>query len=433
MRRCRVSGVSTRIGGVCCRSGSSPRAKRATTSTRSRTAPRSTTSALAKSPATGSAAGAAQLGLDGVVSDDAFVALLKGVNPLDGSALGRPNRRVPALDLTFSAPKSVSVAWALGGADAAREIVAAHEEALASALRYLEREAVFVRRGHNGAERLIGGGLVGAAFRHRTSRAGDPQLHTHVVVANAAQGPDGRWSALDARHLYGQARTAGFLYQAELRAGLTARLDVGWEQTVKGTGDLTAVPVDVRREFSRRRAQIEAELGPDSTPREACAATVAHPSRQDPDRRRLVDASTSGSTAPARSDSRRRCCMRNWPLKRARPADCPTLPGRLSRRSVPSSPSTVRRSIVVTSSKPSPAAPTPARPSPSSRPRRTGCSPGPTSSRSASAGSGSATRPPISSRSKTGYSTKPKTRGDDKRGVVPDPEVNAARPPGAFR
>ncbi len=227
--------------------------------------------------------GAAQLDLDGGVSDDAFVALLNGVNPLDGTALGRPNRRVPALDLSFSAPKSVSVAWALGGAELGREIVAAHEDAIASALGYLEREAVFVRRGHNGAERLVGGGLVGAGFRHRTSRAGDPQLHTHVVVANAAQGPDGRWSALDARHLYGQARTAGFLYQAELRAALSARLDAGWERTVKGTGDLTAVPVGVRREFSRRRAQIEAAIGPDATPREARAATLRTRPAKTPD------------------------------------------------------------------------------------------------------------------------------------------------------
>ncbi len=227
--------------------------------------------------------GAAQLDLDGAVSDDAFVALLNGVNPSDGSALGRPNRRVPALDLTFSAPKSVSVAWALGGPDIARQIVAAHEEAIASALGYLEREAVFVRRGHNGAERLIGGGLVGAAFRHRTSRACDPQVHTHVVVANAAQGPDGRWSALDARHVYGQARTAGFLYQAELRSALSARLDAGWERTVKGTGDLAAVPVEVRREFSRRRAQIEAAIGPDATPREARAATLRTRPAKTPD------------------------------------------------------------------------------------------------------------------------------------------------------
>ncbi len=218
--------------------------------------------------------GAAQLGLDGVVEDDAFVGLLRGVHPVDGSPLGRANRRVPTLDLTFSAPKSVSVAWGLGGPEIAGEIVAAHEDAIAAALAYLEREAVFVRRGHNGTERLLGGGLVGAAFRHRTSRAGDPQLHTHVVVANAAQGPDGRWSALDARHLYGQARTAGFLYQAELRAGLTARLDPAWDPVVKGTGDLTAVPVGVRREFSRRRAQIEAELTADASPREARLVTL---------------------------------------------------------------------------------------------------------------------------------------------------------------
>ncbi len=219
-------------------------------------------------------AGSEQLGLDGVVSDDAFVDLLAGVNPTDGSALGRPNRRVPALDLTFSAPKSVSVAWALGGPDVACAVVGAHEEAIVSALGYLEREAVFVRRGHNGAERLVGGGLVGAAFRHRTSRLGDPQLHTHVVVANAAQGPDGRWSALDARHLYAQARTAGFLYQAELRAGLSARLTAAWEPTVKGTGDLAVVAADARRAFSRRRAQIEAELSPDASAGDARRATL---------------------------------------------------------------------------------------------------------------------------------------------------------------
>jgi conjugative relaxase-like TrwC/TraI family protein len=227
--------------------------------------------------------GAGLLGLDGTVSDDAFIALLNGVNPTDGTALGRPNRRLPALDLTFSAPKSVSVAWALGGPELAREIVAAHEEAIGAALGYLEREAVFVRRGHNGAGRLIGGGLVGAAFRHRTSRAGDPQLHTHVVVANAAQGPDGRWSALDARHLYAHARTAGFLYQAELRAALSARLNADWEPTVKGTGDLSAVPVEVRREFSQRRAQIEAVLGPDATPREARVATLRTRPAKTPD------------------------------------------------------------------------------------------------------------------------------------------------------
>lgn len=217
--------------------------------------------------------GAEDLGLDGPVTDDDFVALLGGRSPRDGSPLGRPNRRIPALDLTFSAPKSVSVVWALGGSEIGGQIVAAHEEALAAGLGYLEREAVFVRRGHNGTESLEGSGLVGAAFRHRSSRAGDPQLHTHVVVANAAQGSDGRWSALDARHLYAHARTAGFLYQAELRAGLSARWGVSWGSVLKGTAELDAVPTGVLREFSRRRAEIAA-TAPGASANAARRATV---------------------------------------------------------------------------------------------------------------------------------------------------------------
>ena len=74
------------------------------------------------------------------------------------------------------------------------------------------------RRGHGGAVLVRGRGFVAAAFRHRASRAGDPLLHTHVVIANVTQGPDGRWSALDGRLLYRHATAAGYLYQASLRA-----------------------------------------------------------------------------------------------------------------------------------------------------------------------------------------------------------------------
>ncbi len=290
-----------------------------------------------------------------------------------------------------------------------------------------------MRRGHNGAERLVGGGLVGAAFRHRTSRAGDPQLHTHVVVANAAQGPDGRWSALDARHLYGQARTAGFLYQAELRAGLSARLDAGWERTVKGTGDLTAVPVEVRREFSRRRAQIEAALGPDATP----ARRVRRRCGPDPPRPRTLmrgRCTTTGSTARERSASRPRCCTPNL----AREADMLGGlfdPSRVSVTEVCAEltehRSTFDRRHVLQAL---------AGHAHDRRDRRrargrkpTGCSPGPGSCRSGSAGSGSATRPRSCSRSKPGSSTKPRARGDEERGVVPDPEVDPVRAPGTVR
>ena len=105
-----------------------------------------------------------------------------------------------------------------------------------------------------------GGGFVAAAFRHRTSRAGDPQLHTHVLVANLGRGPDGRWSALDARQLYAQARVASFVYQAVLRGELTRGWALSGRRCARGSPRWPACPRDVMRAFSRRRAEIEAAL-----------------------------------------------------------------------------------------------------------------------------------------------------------------------------
>jgi conjugative relaxase-like TrwC/TraI family protein len=126
-----------------------------------------------------------------------------------------PARRVAALDLTFSAPKSVSLLYALGDEDVAKKVRDLHHHAVADALDYLERRALRERRGAGGAERIRTEGMVAASFLHRTSRAGDPQLHSHVLVANVALGEDGKWSAPYARLLYHHARTAGFLYQPE--------------------------------------------------------------------------------------------------------------------------------------------------------------------------------------------------------------------------
>jgi hypothetical protein len=136
-------------------------------------------------------------------------------------------------------------------------VLEAHEAAIAAAFRYLERNAAVARRGAGGAETVRGEGLVGAAFLHRTSRAGDPQLHTHVLVANVVQTPDGRWTALDARALYGHGRTAGYLYQAVLRHDLSRSLGVRWRPVVKGSAEIEGVPDRVVRAFSRRRAEIE--------------------------------------------------------------------------------------------------------------------------------------------------------------------------------
>ena len=205
--------------------------------------------------------GSESAGAVGTVEREALVRALDGNDPNTGRELVKPHaRRVPGFDVTFSAPKSVSLLFGLGDERLQRAVRAAHEEAVADALGYLERVAAKGRRGAGGAVSIQGRGFIGAAFRHRTSRAGDPQLHTHVLIANLVQGMDGRWSALDGRAIYQHAKTAGFLYEARLRALLTERLGVAWTPVRNGIADIEGMPNEVLRAFSRRRAEIEAEL-----------------------------------------------------------------------------------------------------------------------------------------------------------------------------
>jgi conjugative relaxase-like TrwC/TraI family protein len=205
---------------------------------------------------------ASRLGLAGEVSAEDLAALLDGRAP-DGNRLvgaqGRP--RVPGFDCTFSAPKSVSLVWALGRPAVARQVGEAHDAAVNAAVAVLEAEASRARRGRGGLVQVAADGFVAAGFRHRTSRAGDPQLHTHVLVANLAHvGDEDRWTAVDARPLYAWAKTAGYLYEAKLRVELTRRLGVEWERPVRGIAELAGIPKQVLRHFSRRRQQIESHL-----------------------------------------------------------------------------------------------------------------------------------------------------------------------------
>jgi conjugative relaxase-like TrwC/TraI family protein len=219
--------------------------------------------------------GAELLGLRGEVDGDELHRVLAGEHPASGLALGRwAGSRVPGFDLTFSAPKSVSVLFGIGDESMRRAIQAAHDVAVADASGYVERHAAVTRRGAGGVHRIPGRGLVAAAFRHRTSRAGDPQLHTHVLVANVTLGADGRWSALDGRRIYAHAKTAGYIYEARLRAELTRELGVEWTAVRNGIADVDGVPPAVLRAFSRRRVEIEAELARRGT-HSATAAQVA--------------------------------------------------------------------------------------------------------------------------------------------------------------
>jgi conjugative relaxase-like TrwC/TraI family protein len=213
-----------------------------------------------ESPGRWTGRGSELLQVAGEVDKRGFAALMDGRHSDTGERLKRVGGRskVAAFDLTFSAPKSVSVLFAVGDPRLSRALVESHEEAVDAALEYLEREACRVRRGRGGVEREAAAGFVAAGYRHRMSRSEDPQLHTHVVTANMARGADGRWTALDATPIYQHARAAGFLYQAHLRAAVRERVPwVRWGPVRNGMAEIEQIPRVVLREFSTRRRQIE--------------------------------------------------------------------------------------------------------------------------------------------------------------------------------
>jgi conjugative relaxase-like TrwC/TraI family protein len=255
---------------------------------------------------------AAELGLRGKVDRAAYAAVLEGRDPSTGQVLvnrpptrtftdasGRERTKEPVLafDVRFAAPKSVSLVYALGDEDTRQRLLEAYDRAVAAGVRYLEREACFVQRGRGGKTIERGRGFVAMAFRHRMSRAGDPALHTHVLVANMTRAEsDGKWLSLAApmgrSALYQHGRAAGHVFQAQLRAELTRELGVKWGPTRNGYADIAGISRPVIEHFSQRRTEIleaMARLGVSSA---RAAEVAAYRTREakdygvDPDRRR---------------------------------------------------------------------------------------------------------------------------------------------------
>ena len=230
--------------------------------------------------------GARQLRLTGHVDGEALRRVLAGRDPAGHVLRTSPVPvRVVGFDLTYSAPKSVSVLFGLGEPELRAAVRRAHDRAVREALAYVERTASAVRRGAGGSRVEPANGLIIAAFRHRTSRAGDPQLHTHCLVANLAKGPDGRWSTLDGRRIYAHARAASFVYQAVLRSELSRELGVQWLTVRDGIAEVAGVPKPVMRAFSRRRADIQAELARRGTSGTRASEAAALATRRPKDRR----------------------------------------------------------------------------------------------------------------------------------------------------
>ncbi len=205
---------------------------------------------------------AAALGLEGECSAEAFKRLFAWQDPRTGEQLGRAPRAdaMPAWDLVFRPHKDVSVLYALGDEATGRWVAEAHQAGVRAAVAYLDGQ-VGTRTGRHGAEHVRGEGLLAVGFTHRTSRAGDPLLHTHLIVTNRTQGPDGQWRTLDSRDLLAHRSTADAMYQAAYQTELSRTLGVRWEAPDRwGNRAIQGMPEELRRGFSKRHEQITAEL-----------------------------------------------------------------------------------------------------------------------------------------------------------------------------
>src|SRR3954468_13322405 len=235
-----------------------------------------------ESPGVWTGRGARDLELEGLVHEGELGRLIRGVHPHSEKQLRtHPKARVITIeridpltdersietkklapvagfDLVFSPPKSVSLLHALGDEDTRRAVNEAHLTAWQAALGYLEDEACVTRRGAQGVQREHAPGFVAAAYQHRASRAQDPHLHTHVIVANMTQSPsDAKWRALDGEAILKTYRlAAGYLHEAHLRAELARTLGVDWEKPRKGWAELKGFPRRVIEEFSARRLAV---------------------------------------------------------------------------------------------------------------------------------------------------------------------------------
>jgi TrwC relaxase len=207
-----------------------------------------------ESPGRWYGAGATSLGLQGEASVAGFQAMFEGRDPTTGELLGRPHGReaVPAFDVVLRQTKSASVLYGLGDPATGHAVLAAHHAGVQEAVAYLD-EPLGARRGHGGVQHVSGQGLLSVGFDHRTSREGDPLLHTHLVVANRVQGPDGRW-------------TAGTC------------TGIGWPPT-PSTGPPTSGSLSGRSGWRGRRRTPTATGGCRACPTSCCAPSPSGPTR----------------------------------------------------------------------------------------------------------------------------------------------------------
>ena len=198
-----------------------------------------------------------------------------GRDPIDAREIAatiakqsRPRTQtVAGYDLTFSPVKSVSTLWAVADPHVAAQIERAHQAAVQDALTFIEGHALFTRQGRNGVRQVNVRGLVATAFTHRDSRAGDPDLHTHVAVANKVQTLDGRWLSIDGRVLFKATVAASETYNTALEHHLHDRLGVRFadrpdtDPGKRPVREIVGVDPALNQRWSTRRVLIKVRQG----------------------------------------------------------------------------------------------------------------------------------------------------------------------------
>jgi conjugative relaxase-like TrwC/TraI family protein len=170
---------------------------------------------------------------------------------------------VAGYDLVFTPVKSVAALWGIGSARTRQQVFEAHQTAVEDALSWLEANAALTRTGNRGQAQIDTQGLTAALFNHWDSRAGDPDLHTHVAISNKVQGPDGKWRSLDGRALFAAAVSASERYNTRIEDELRQRLGVqfverpGSLEGRRAVREIAGMPLQIIDGFSKRRQGIE--------------------------------------------------------------------------------------------------------------------------------------------------------------------------------
>ncbi|MCX4097939.1 MobF family relaxase [Nocardia sp. alder85J] len=182
--------------------------------------------------------------------------------------ISRPSSAaVAGFDITFSPVKSVSVLWAVAPRETGDLVQAAHEAAVDDALTWLQQHALYTRLGRNGVRQVEVEGMVAARFLHRDSRCGDPDLHTHVLIANRVRTLDGRWRTLDGAMIYRAVVTVSEIYNTRLEAHLERLLGVtfterpGTDPSKRPIREIVGIPMELIEHWSQRDAAITRRLG----------------------------------------------------------------------------------------------------------------------------------------------------------------------------